>query len=89
MLKFVLSYSLFGCFDSFLLVLSSSNALQNHEQIDQKSKVIISDGQKIEYAKYIIKHLRPFLEQINTEQAMERELEAKIQGFPFHPILIS
>ncbi|KAL8543882.1 hypothetical protein ACS0TY_004439 [Phlomoides rotata] len=50
------------------------------ERIEEKSKVKISEGQKIQYAKYIIKALLPFLEQINTEQVMEKELEAKIQG---------
>ncbi|KAL8539766.1 hypothetical protein ACS0TY_001393 [Phlomoides rotata] len=54
--------------------------IKDREHIEEKSNVKISEGQKIQYAKYIIKFLLPFLEQINTEQVMERELEAKIQG---------
>ncbi|KAL8537357.1 hypothetical protein ACS0TY_012489 [Phlomoides rotata] len=54
--------------------------VKDRERIEEKTKVEISEGQKIQYAKYIIKALLPFLEQINTEQVMEKELEAKIQG---------
>lgn len=52
----------------------------------EKSNVKNSENQKIQYSRYIIKVLLPFLEHINTEQVMERELEAKIQGFPLIPL---
>ncbi|GFP84407.1 lysine-specific demethylase jmj25 [Phtheirospermum japonicum] len=48
--------------------------------IKRKSDAKISDNEKVQYSKYIIKVLLPFLEKIGTEQMMELELEAKIQG---------
>lgn len=45
---------------------------------------MIGNEQKIQYSKYMIKSLLPFLEQINKEQVIERELEAKIQGFSIY-----
>ncbi|XP_057787068.1 lysine-specific demethylase JMJ25-like isoform X2 [Salvia miltiorrhiza] len=49
-------------------------------KIKEKSNFKIGEDQKIQYSKYMIKVLLPFLEQINKEQVIERELEAKIQG---------
>ncbi|GFQ01328.1 lysine-specific demethylase jmj25 [Phtheirospermum japonicum] len=49
-------------------------------QIEYKLDAKISDHEKVQYAKYIIKVLLPILEKINTEQMMEQELEAKIKG---------
>ncbi|KAL3649686.1 hypothetical protein CASFOL_006089 [Castilleja foliolosa] len=49
-------------------------------EFNNKLKVKISDNKKVQYSKYIIKVLLPFLEKISTEQMMEQELEAKIQG---------
>ncbi|PIN25887.1 putative transcription factor 5qNCA, contains JmjC domain [Handroanthus impetiginosus] len=57
-------------------------------QIKKKSDVDISKDEQVEYSKYIIKVLLPFLEQINTEQTMEWELEAKIQGVPVSDVKI-
>ncbi|XP_041990015.1 lysine-specific demethylase JMJ25-like [Salvia splendens] len=48
--------------------------------IKEKSKFTIGNEQKIQYSKYIIKELLPFLEQINKEQVIEKELESMIQG---------
>ncbi|KAL6556273.1 hypothetical protein OROGR_005561 [Orobanche gracilis] len=49
-------------------------------QIQDKANAKITDDERVQYSKYIIKMLLPFLEKINTEQMMEREVEAKIQG---------
>ncbi|KAK6157984.1 hypothetical protein DH2020_005298 [Rehmannia glutinosa] len=57
-------------------------------QIQEKADVKLSEDEKIQYSKYIIKVLLPFLENINTEQVMERELEAKIQGVSFSDIKV-
>ncbi|KAI3468942.1 hypothetical protein Pfo_025605 [Paulownia fortunei] len=57
-------------------------------QIQEKSDVKISEDEKVQYSKYIIKVLLPFLEQINTEQVAEREVEAKIQGVSVSEIKI-
>lgn len=38
------------------------------------------DEEKIQYSKYLLKMLLPFLKQFNAEQLAEKELEAKIQG---------
>ncbi|KAG6416271.1 hypothetical protein SASPL_123697 [Salvia splendens] len=48
--------------------------------IKEKSKFTIGKDEKIQYSKYIIKELLPFVEQIHKEQVTERELEAIIQG---------
>ncbi|XP_047940902.1 lysine-specific demethylase JMJ25-like isoform X3 [Salvia hispanica] len=48
--------------------------------IKEKSKFTIAKDQKIQYSKYIIKELLPFVEQIHKEQVTEKELEAIIQG---------
>ncbi|KAK6137718.1 hypothetical protein DH2020_028553 [Rehmannia glutinosa] len=55
---------------------------------DEKANVKLSEDEEIQYSKYIIKVLLPFLEKINTEQVMERELEAKIQGVSFSDIKV-
>ncbi|KAL6550160.1 hypothetical protein OROMI_020648 [Orobanche minor] len=49
-------------------------------QIQEKANANIRDDERVQYSKYIIKVLLPFLEKINAEQMMEREVEAKIQG---------
>ncbi|KAL1548999.1 lysine-specific demethylase JMJ25-like [Salvia divinorum] len=48
--------------------------------IKEKSNFSVGNEQKVQYSKYMIKVLLPFIEQINKEQMIERELEAKIQG---------
>ncbi|KAH6822285.1 hypothetical protein C2S53_010683 [Perilla frutescens var. hirtella] len=54
--------------------------IETHRKIKKKSNFTVSDEQKIQYSEYVIKVLLPFLEQINKEQVIERELEAKIKG---------
>ncbi|KAL1559737.1 lysine-specific demethylase JMJ25-like [Salvia divinorum] len=49
-------------------------------KIEEKSKFTIGNKQKIQYSKYMIKELLPFVEQIHKEQVIEKELEAMIQG---------
>ncbi|XP_057787299.1 lysine-specific demethylase JMJ25-like isoform X2 [Salvia miltiorrhiza] len=49
-------------------------------KIKEKSSFTMSRDQKIQHSKYMIKLLLPCIEQINKEQVIERELEAKIQG---------
>ncbi|KAL6550254.1 hypothetical protein OROMI_020742 [Orobanche minor] len=49
-------------------------------KIQEKADANITDDERVQYSKYIIKVLLPFIEKINTEQMMEREVEAKIQG---------
>ncbi|OIT03102.1 PREDICTED: lysine-specific demethylase JMJ25-like isoform X2 [Nicotiana attenuata] len=42
----------------------------------------ISEEEKVQYSKFILQKLLPLLRRINTEQVMEMEVEAKIQGLP-------
>ncbi|CAH9109937.1 unnamed protein product [Cuscuta europaea] len=43
----------------------------------------VSKDKKVEYSKYILLLLLPFLRQYNSEQIMEKEIEAKIQRVTF------
>ncbi|XP_042054590.1 lysine-specific demethylase JMJ25-like isoform X2 [Salvia splendens] len=54
--------------------------IETAAKIKEKLNFKVGDEQKIQYSKYMIKVLLPFIEQINKEQMIERELEAKIQG---------
>nr|XP_009767873.1 PREDICTED: lysine-specific demethylase JMJ25-like isoform X2 [Nicotiana sylvestris] len=40
----------------------------------------ISNEEKVQYSKFILQKLLPFLRRFNSEQVMEMEIEAKIQG---------
>lgn len=42
-----------------------------------------SDEEKIQYSKYMLQMLLPFLKQLHAEQLVEKEMEAKIQGIFF------
>nr|XP_033511093.1 lysine-specific demethylase JMJ25-like isoform X2 [Nicotiana tomentosiformis] len=42
----------------------------------------IGQEEKVQYCKFILQKLLPFLRRFNTEQLMEMEIEAKIQGVP-------
>ncbi|VFQ63579.1 unnamed protein product [Cuscuta campestris] len=46
----------------------------------KESKFVVSAEERVRYSKYILLVLLPFLRQINADQMMEREVEAKIQG---------
>lgn len=43
-------------------------------------EVKFSDEEKLEYSKHIVRALLPALEQLNTEQMMEKQIEYQIQG---------
>ncbi|XP_019247040.1 PREDICTED: lysine-specific demethylase JMJ25-like isoform X1 [Nicotiana attenuata] len=45
-------------------------------------EVKFSDEEKLEYSKHILRALLPALEQFNTEQMIEKEIECHIQGLP-------
>ncbi|KAL9177973.1 hypothetical protein ABFS82_01G095300 [Erythranthe guttata] len=57
-------------------------------EIQKKSYPEIDKDKEVPYSKYIIKVLLSFLEQINTEQVTELELEAKIKGLSVSDIKI-
>ncbi|KAH0646644.1 hypothetical protein KY284_034528 [Solanum tuberosum] len=48
----------------------------------------ISKEEKIQYSKFIVQKLLPFLRRFNTEQVMEMEIEAKIQGLPVSELML-
>ncbi|XP_049376166.1 lysine-specific demethylase JMJ25-like isoform X44 [Solanum stenotomum] len=48
----------------------------------------ISKEEKIQYSKFIVQKLLPFLRRFNTEQVMEMEIEAKIQGVPVSELML-
>ncbi|PHT48143.1 Lysine-specific demethylase 3A [Capsicum baccatum] len=48
----------------------------------KNSQFEISEEEKLEYSKFILKKLLPFLRSFNAEQVTEMEIEAKIQGLP-------
>lgn len=54
--------------------------------IIKASKMSMSDDEKVQHLKYIIKALHPFLRQICKEQIQETRIEANIQGMPFDEI---
>ncbi|KAH6795022.1 hypothetical protein C2S52_005499 [Perilla frutescens var. hirtella] len=73
----------YPCMESWYPHMSAEDfaeACPTHRKIKKKSNFTVSDEQKIQYSEYVIKVLLPFLEQINKEQVIERELEAKIKG---------
>ncbi|KAL8108555.1 lysine-specific demethylase JMJ29-like [Apium graveolens] len=55
-------------------------------EVPQKDKLLsnlkFTDKEKIQYSKYIIPMLLPFLTQFNEEQMKEKHVEANIQGLP-------
>ncbi|OVA18833.1 zinc finger protein [Macleaya cordata] len=46
----------------------------------ENSEVKIEAGEKVKYSKYLLQALLPILKQIDQEQALEKEMEARIQG---------
>ncbi|WMV48200.1 hypothetical protein MTR67_041585 [Solanum verrucosum] len=45
-------------------------------------EVKFSDEEKLEYSKHIVRSLLPALEQLNTEQMIEKQIEYQIQALP-------
>ncbi|KAF2322081.1 hypothetical protein GH714_006393 [Hevea brasiliensis] len=56
------------------------NACLHSSGLIKTSKRDITDSEKIQHLKYLIKSLLPFLEQICEEQTQEMQIEASIQG---------
>ncbi|KAF7840595.1 lysine-specific demethylase JMJ25 [Senna tora] len=48
----------------------------------------ITDYEKFQYLQYLINLIHPFLKQICEEQALEEEIEARIQGKPWYLIKV-
>jgi hypothetical protein len=46
----------------------------------------VSKDVEIECYKFVLQTLLPFLRQINDEQMIEKEMEAKLQGIFFHSL---
>ncbi|XP_030506640.2 lysine-specific demethylase JMJ26 isoform X1 [Cannabis sativa] len=44
-----------------------------------KKEVNVSNDDEIEYSRYLLQHIIPFMRRLNAEQVIERELEAKRQ----------
>ena len=44
----------------------------------------VSDEEKIEHSRYLLKRLIPFLRRLNDEQSAESELEAKRRGISYY-----
>ncbi|XP_073125655.1 lysine-specific demethylase JMJ27-like isoform X2 [Henckelia pumila] len=51
-----------------------------------KLMLTISSEEKMQYSKYILRILLPFLKKFHDEQLAEKEMEAKIQGLPVSAI---
>ncbi|KAL7101870.1 hypothetical protein ACP275_08G081800 [Erythranthe tilingii] len=51
-----------------------------------KLKLHYADKVKMEYSKYMLRMLLPFLKQFHEEQLAEKEMEANIQGLPISEI---
>ncbi|WVZ13098.1 hypothetical protein V8G54_017628 [Vigna mungo] len=47
-----------------------------------KKKATEDEGEKVEHSLYLLQVLLPFLRQLDEEQMIEKETEAKIQGLP-------
>ncbi|XP_069145737.1 lysine-specific demethylase JMJ29-like [Solanum lycopersicum] len=52
-------------------------------------EVKFSDEEKLEYSKHIVRALLPALEQLNTEQMMEKQIEYQIQALPNSEVKIA
>ncbi|XP_060186669.1 lysine-specific demethylase JMJ29-like isoform X3 [Lycium barbarum] len=51
-------------------------------------KFEISKEEKVQYSKFILQQLLPFLRKFNAEQVVEMEIEAKIQGLPVSELML-
>nr|XP_033510303.1 lysine-specific demethylase JMJ25-like isoform X4 [Nicotiana tomentosiformis] len=61
-----------------------SSQLQLHSMLAHlmNAQMKFSDEEKLEYSKHILRALLPALEQFNTEQMIEKEIECQIKGLP-------
>ncbi|GAV72264.1 JmjC domain-containing protein [Cephalotus follicularis] len=50
---------------------------------------VVSDGEKVYYAKYVVETLLPYLKQINLEQMKEKEVEATRLGLALEDLQIA
>ncbi|KZV52383.1 hypothetical protein F511_32944 [Dorcoceras hygrometricum] len=64
------------------------SCLRLDTQMARSNKLMLtfSDKEKMQYSKYILRILLPFLKQFHAEQLAEKELEARIQGLPVSDI---
>ncbi|KAG9139896.1 hypothetical protein Leryth_015268 [Lithospermum erythrorhizon] len=58
------------------------------KEMDNILKLTISDEEKVQFSKHIVRELLPFLKQFHTAQVMELETEAKIQGVPIAEVKV-
>ncbi|KAF9624005.1 hypothetical protein IFM89_007703 [Coptis chinensis] len=58
----------------------------NKEKTKMERK--LSDKEEINYSKYLVHLLLPVLKQIDEEQVMEKEVEAKIRGIPLSELKV-
>ncbi|CAI9108893.1 OLC1v1008595C1 [Oldenlandia corymbosa var. corymbosa] len=56
---------------------------------DDELKFESTEPEKVEYAKYLLGTLLPFLKQFNAEQMMEKEVEAKLKDLPISELKIA
>ncbi|KAG9139143.1 hypothetical protein Leryth_019112 [Lithospermum erythrorhizon] len=58
------------------------------EVLANVSRLTISEEEKVQFSKHIVRKLLPFLKQFNAAQVLEHEVEAKIQGVPFTEVTL-
>ncbi|KAI3917697.1 hypothetical protein MKW98_021459 [Papaver atlanticum] len=61
-------------------ICNCKNCLRVYLKSVEASERKIGAEEKVEYSKYLLKHLLPVLKQINQEQVTEKQVEATIQG---------
>ncbi|KAF5200073.1 lysine-specific demethylase JMJ25-like, partial [Thalictrum thalictroides] len=61
-------------------VCNCKSCLRKHGKYEEKLKQTLTKNEKVNYSKYLVDLLLPTLTQIDQEQVMEKEVEAKIQG---------
>ncbi|KAL1817409.1 hypothetical protein ACET3Z_019983 [Daucus carota] len=57
-------------------------------ELPEKNETRMSEGDKKNYAKYLLRRLLPYVKQINEEQSLEKEMEAQIRGLPFSEVKV-
>ncbi|CAI9117307.1 OLC1v1018678C1 [Oldenlandia corymbosa var. corymbosa] len=55
---------------------------------DEQLKLEYTASEKVEYAKYLLGVLLPFMKQFNAEQMMEKQMETKLRALPISEITI-
>ncbi|KAI3914412.1 hypothetical protein MKW92_025814 [Papaver armeniacum] len=61
-------------------ICNCKNCLRVYLKSVEASERKIGPEEKVEYSKYLLKHLLPVLKQINQEQVAEKQVEATIRG---------